>query len=263
MATNRICVHSLSLYIILTMELTSEKIVLPIRRLSSILYWMGLWPSHHTSTSSWLLYTIYTLVFQATFTFAYVLFKCINFVYMTDLAIITRAMFITLTELSLVIKIVNFYARHRTMQGCLSILEKIELKNTTEDTIASGRISFIQKIFWAFLLTANTTGVFSYLSPVLVDETMLPYPGWYPLDWMHDRRDYWLVYIYQVLGMFFQIQALVVIEVYFIYLMVVVSVQLEVLANRMERIGYSIGARNKQAEQSLKQCVQEHCKVLK
>lgn len=247
------------------MNLPSRKCLLPIRHITSILYLMGLWPTHpSTSTLSWCIYSLYTVAFQSIFIFAYVLFKCINFLYIDDLTVMTLAMFITLTELSLAVKIVNFYARHRTMQLCLRTVERIRFQNIEEEAIFDARMSFLQKIFVAFLVTANTTGVFSYLSPVFVVEPMLPYPGWYPLDWTNNRQHYWMVYAYQVLGMICQIQALVIIEVYFIFLMVVVSAQVEILGKRLERIGYDDCNDDDQlAEQYLEQCVHEHCEVLK
>lgn len=257
---------------------TGSELVRQIRPLTHILYLMGLWPAPQATPppTPTHLYTLYTICFQATFTFAYVLFKCINFLHITDLTIITRAMFITLTELSLAVKIINFYFRQRTLSDCLRCVEQIQLNDESERSIFVGRLAFLRRIFWAFLVTANTTGVFSYLSPVLVTdgEPMLPYPGWYPLDWMHSRRAYWMVYGYQVVGMFCQIQALVIIEVYFIYLMVVVSAQVEVLARRLERIGYereeeqqddgNAGDKNdEKAKRSLKECVRVHRKVLR
>lgn len=260
-------------------KMSNDKLVAPILRLTKLLRFMGLWPSVASELSklsrfSWLSYTMYTIIFQTVFTFAYVGFKCINFIYITDLTIVTRALFITLTELSLAIKIVNFYLRFNTMKQFLQSVREIQLIDDAEEAIFMKRLAFLKKIIVAFLITANMTGVFSYLSPVLVAEPMLPYPGWYPLDWMTSRRNYWIVYVYQVLGMFFQIQALVIIEVYFIYLMVVVSTQIELLSKRLHGIGNSVKEQmgiekdagnvlsNELAERTLIDCIKVHKKVL-
>lgn len=259
---------------------SSDKLLAPINRLTRLLWYMGLWPSvlsdkPKPSCISWMAYTLYTIVFHTIFTFAYVAFKCINFISITDLTIITRALFITLTELSLTVKIVNFYIRFSTMKRCLQTVREIQLIDDEEEAIFVTRLGFLNKIILAFLITANMTGLFSYLSPVLVSEPMLPYPGWYPLDWMNSHRDYWIVYAYQVLGMFFQIQTLVILEIYFIYLMVIVSTQMELLARRLNRIGYGVGEQkggshfeynfiqNELAERTLKDCIIVHCDILK
>lgn len=242
----------------------------PVRPLTRALHWMGLWPDERPTTSRLhaIAYTVYAVAFQLLLTVAYDAFKCINFLYMTDLTVITRAMFICLTELSLAVKIGNFWYRVRELQR-LDVSNGIELRGAGERRIMRRALTFLRRIVVWFMVTANTTGVFSYLSPVLVAEVMLPYPGWYPLDWEHSRRDYWLLWSYQVLGMFCQIQALVIIEVYFIYLMVVASAQLDVLASRLEAIGGGGGGGGKlvvsgrQMEEELVNCIRAHVRVLK
>lgn len=244
----------------------------PVRRLTHFLHLVGLWPvisSHNDDCCSWLgrlAYAAYAIVFQLIFTIAYDTFKCINFLHMTDLSVITRAMFICLTELSLAVKIVNFWLRMDTMQRFLANIQHgIALRDQREHATVDAAFAVLRRVILWFLVTANTLLVFSYLSPVLVAEPMLPYPGWYPLDWQHNSRDYWCVWLYQVLGMFFQIQALVIIEVYFIYLMVVASTQLDVLGGRIERIGYGEEAdeRVDEAEHTLIECIRAHTQVLK
>lgn len=239
----------------------------PVKRLTQFLHIMGLWPKPAAVNSQrcgdWLPYTVYAIAFQLVFTLAYDGFKCINFLHMTDLGEITRAMFICLTELSLAVKIANFRLRMATVQAFLTDIEHgVRPRDAHETAIMMGALAFLRSVIVWFLVTANTTGVFSYLSPVLVAEPMLPYPGWYPLlDWEHSRRDYWLLWTYQVLGMFFQIQALVIIEVFFIYLMVLASAQLDVLGSRIERIGPEVSAAT--MERELVECMRAHALVLK
>lgn len=247
-------------------------LIWPMRTLIKFLNFVGLWPKQHKSMGSWFFYGIYTIIFQTIFTFSYDFFKCINFLFLTDLDIITRAMFICFTEIALAVKIVNFYFRMRTMQTCLNYIQKIKIENQYEADAFTSNFSFLSKIIKWYLITANVTGIFSYLSPLLVAEPILPYPGWYPLDWFNSTLYYWLIYAYQVIGMFLQIQTLVIIESYFIYLMVTISVQLDILSNRIKKIGYMdnvnesdidmVEMQEQNNQQTLVDCIKEHCKVL-
>lgn len=247
----------------------------PIRPLIHFLRLVGLWPTA-THRCTFTIYAIYTFLFQITFTFAYDFFKCINFLLITDLSTITRAMFICFTELSLSVKIVNFYCRIRTIQNCLNTVQStIIIERPSEAHLFTEKFAVLAKIITWYLISSNMAGVFSYTSPLLVgDSSILPYPGWYPVDWEHNNVQYWLVYAYQVAGMFFQIQTLVIIEVYFIYLMVAISAQLDVIAQRMERIGWidDVAKKNRtkeleqvdvEAEVALIDCFRVHREILR
>lgn len=185
-------------------------------------------------------------------------------------------MFICFTELSLSVKIVNFYCRIGTIQNCLTTVQSaVRIERPCEARLFSEKFSVLSKIITWYLISANMAGVFSYTSPLLVsDSSVLPYPGWYPLDWEHNAVEYWLVYAYQVAGMFFQIQTLVIIEVFFIYLMVAISTQLDIIGQRMERIGWNddiqknsrtreVGQVDLDAETALIDCIRNHREILR
>lgn len=230
----------------------------PVQRLTRVLHIVGLWPSRGAAFG----YTAYAIAFQLIFTVAYDAFKCASFRHQTDLSVITRAMFICLTELSLAVKIANFWLHMDAMQRLFVEIEHgIVARDEHERQTYDGALRFLGNVITWFLVTANTTGLFSYVGPVLVAEPMLPYPGWYPgLDWQRSQRDYWLVWSYQVMGMFFQIQMLVIIEVFFIYLMVIASAQLQVLGGRIEQIGRQWTTT---AERDLIECMRLHQAVMK
>lgn len=212
----------------------------PSRFLTRLLKLFGLWPNTTTTlTVHRLLYIVYTCVFQIIFTFLYTGFKCINFIYLTDLDEITRAMFICLTELALIVKIINFYTRIRRMQSCLKTVGHFQL--ITDDEMASmqDKLSLFMHIVIWYMAVANIAGIFSYISPFFSNEPILPYPGWYPLDWQHNATAYWLVYVYQVVGMFIQTHCLITIEMFPIFLMLMAGTYLDILGKRLRKIGYA------------------------
>ncbi|XP_037041513.1 odorant receptor 94b-like [Bradysia coprophila] len=81
----------------------------------------------------------------------------------------------------------------------------------------------------------NVTGVAAYVSALYTIPRQLPFRAWYPIDWRHDERRYWIVYTYQVVGMIMQANLNICIEIFPGYLMYMARVKMEVLSLRLER----------------------------
>lgn len=236
--------------------------------LIKILSLCGLWPNV-SNKSCFSLYTLYTCVFQIFFTFMYTGFKCINFIYLDNLNEITRAMFICLTELALIVKIINFYYHIKEMKNCLNNVKEFVLINEMEINSFQEKLSLFMRIVIWYMAVANIAGIFSYLSPFFSDTPILPYPAWYPLNWQNDLLSYWIVYVYQVIGMFIQTHCLITIEMYAIFLMLTAGTYLEMLGKRLQNIGYdmnmdlAIDERSTMATATLIDCINWHTRVIK
>lgn len=63
------------------------------------------------------------------------------------------------------------------------------------------------------------------------------YPSWYPIDWHNSTLNYCLLYAYQVIGIFFMAFAIILLETFAVYLMVMTSMHTDMLAMRLERLG--------------------------
>lgn len=237
--------------------------------LIKILKLCGLWPNILNNTTGRYFYTLYTCVFQLIFTFMYTGFKCINFIYLDNINEITRAMFICLTELALIVKIINFYYHIKQMQKCLNDVEKFQLINETEMNSFDEKLTLFRHIVIWYVAVANIAGIFSYLSPFFSETPILPYPAWYPINWQTDSVSYWIAYIYQVIGMFIQTHCLITIEMYAIFLMLTAGTYLDVLGKRLQNIGYdmdndlTINERSTVATIKLIDCINWYTRVIK
>lgn len=207
----------------------------PSRFIRQSYYWAGLWPSASPS----LVYLVFGYVFQSVFFFCYTSFKCIYAFTTRNMEEIVLCSFVSLTEVALCVKVLNMHFRMRVIQQHLHEIHSFQLETTEEATLVDGRCRTLTKMLFAYIGLVMVTGFFSYSVPFFLDEPTLPYLGWYPLDWYHNRSLYWLVYSYQVAGMIIQSHILVCMEMYTVYMFVMLSSQFDILCMRLKKIGWN------------------------
>ncbi|XP_037031044.1 odorant receptor 94a-like [Bradysia coprophila] len=84
-----------------------------------------------------------------------------------------------------------------------------------------------------------TPPVIISLIEALLDHELSNYPAWYPLDWYNERKYFWIVYCYQVVGICYEANAVVILEMFVIYLLIVAGAHLDILAMRLSKLGES------------------------
>lgn len=216
------------------MGATSASMVKRIGRfLTNYFELIGFWPSGNRS----LRYKLYTVAVMLVFFIFYTTFKCLYLTELRNVSETTFFLFVCLTEITLIVKILWFLYQNDLVWLNQEYLERFETATPAEKRICDGNMQFFLKMSISYVVLTNTTSVLSFLVPLSVATPSLPFLAWYPLDWEHQPLFYWLVYLYQVIGMIIQCNTLVCIEMYVVYLMTVVSAYLKVLAHRLSRIG--------------------------
>lgn len=98
-------------------------------------------------------------------------------------------------------------------------------------------------------------------------EPMLPYPGWYPINWKNDMLNYWIAYMYQVIGVTFQTSTIILLQLLSIYFMTVIGAQLDILKYRLKNLGNSMANETEilysSVELQLVDCIAVHNDVLR
>lgn len=195
----------------------------------------GLWP-----TANKTFYKLFSAILLTVFSLAYTIFMIINLIAFTDMSELTDSMYMSLTEIALLLKIANFIFHHSTMHYLLATIQKFELETKTEIVLAKNRISGFFKLVIYYYCCVNWTATYIDVSALFVNEPIvLPYRGWYPIDWQYNRVSYWLVYMYQVIGMAITSNLNVTIELFPIFLLFTVSLEIEVLGLRLQNTQYS------------------------
>lgn len=198
----------------------------------------GLWQPARGSWTT--LYAFYGIAFCTTFSGIYTLFMCINLFFIPDLHELTDASYMTLTELALLVKIVNFYILNRNMQALYVTMKAFTLENDEEREFVALRVNFFFRITIFYYSLSNGAALLTEISSALSADWKLPYNGWYPyLDWRHKSKDYWIAFTYQCLGMTSTCNMNVTIDTFAIFFMYMISVQMEVLGKRLSAMGYA------------------------
>lgn len=193
----------------------------------------GLWPPKHA-----VFYKIYGILFQFVFSFLFSVFMCINLFILENKGNMTDALHMSLTEVALFIKVVNFFVRGKAMQTMLRTIQEFKLENLDEERIIDEKLSFFLKVSIYYYGMANMAGFSGDFAALVAKDVRLPFQGWYPLDWKHNRLSYWIVFVYQGIGMFITSNLNITIELFPMFLMFMISAKVEILGRRLQMIGY-------------------------
>lgn len=203
------------------------------RILTNYFKFIGFWPSGHRSIQ----YKLYTTSMLLIFFIFYTTFKCLYLPLLKSVSEATYLSFVCLTEITLIVKILWLLYINDIVRLNQKFLERFVATTPNEERICDRNMQLFRKISISYLVLTNATSVLSFLVPLTAHTPTLPFLAWYPVDWQHQRPIYWAVYLYQVIGMIIQCNTLVCIEMYVVYLMIVVSTYLKVLAHRLAHIG--------------------------
>lgn len=132
----------------------------------------GLWPNYK---QYYVPYIIYAIIFQIIFTFLYTSFKLVNFFFLTEVNLITKTLFICLSEVALFVKVFNFTFYNKELQQMLVDIQEFELINDVEKELHQERQLLFTRILNFQLLMAEFAIFFSCVSPFFESEPTLPY----------------------------------------------------------------------------------------
>lgn len=235
---------------------------------------IGLWRPKWISNN---IYKYYSIIMIFVFSFLLTLTMLINLILLKDKEQLTDSMYMTLTELALFLKICNFHGHNRSIQSLLISVQNFQLETPQEIEIYQNKARFYFQILLMDFMFTNLSHVMIQLRALLSSEYIQPFPAWYPFDSGFSIRRYWLIYVHQLIGMTLTSNLNVSIELYPNFMLYMVSVQMEILCNRLRNIGHrsrKIGCNKvnyanvdgiedqETALVALKKCVKTHQNIL-
>lgn len=224
----------------------------------------GLWPT--AKRFRWL-YIIYALIFHIIFNIIYLFCKFMNFFFETNKDMLTVGSFLILAESSLFIRIINLLLHFPQVMNSLQMIKDFRIYDENEVILMNRHLSLFSTIMKWYMGAGTSACIFSWVAPLFSSEKMLPYPGWYPLDWKNDEQSYWIVFMYQVIGVTFQTSTIILLQLLSIYFMTVIGAQLDILKYRLENLGNDLAKKNEMlltsAELQLIDCIVVHNDILR
>lgn len=231
---------------------------------------VGLWPAENERIA----YKVYGIVQFTIFSLLLTATQVIQLLAFTEIDQITKTMYMSLAQLSLVIKVVNFYVRLNSMQRLLETTKKFQLKSFTEEKLFNERMRFIYKIVMALIISCNVAHFSAELKAIMTPEMLLPFPCWYPESWFDGGIKYFLVYIHQSLGAFLTSNLNGAMEAYAAIYLYMIGIQMEILGIRLRCIGIDDGnqplkshrtdrtTRRREQIEHIRQCIQTHQQIM-
>lgn len=174
----------------------------------------GLWPDN--SNKLYLrLYWFYSYSLHFIVSVTYAVLTSINIFILDDMNEIIVAAYPTLTILAYFSKLLNYYYYKDGFIQCLPMIYDIQKSNSAdENQFAKRKLKYITILTLFFFVIGQFTIVVASIRPLLSEVPVLPLPSWYPIDWKHIRRHFWIVYVHEVIGAIIMVNVSVGIDGY-------------------------------------------------
>lgn len=163
-----------------------------------ILKTFGMW----TPTRFTIFYRLYEFILHSIFSFAFITCMFLAAIEVESLDQVTSLLYICLTEFCYLIKIFTMHTKHKKIRQWVEDI-KIELNNLTQDEIDifTERTKVVKRITFIYYGMSLTAWGSAYFVPFFSNEVTLPFQSWYPIPWRTNKRDYAIVFTYQVFSM--------------------------------------------------------------
>lgn len=194
----------------------------------------GLWPTENPS----IFYRIYGLFVLLTASILFTLTMIIQLVGFTETEDLTENSYMTLTELALCVKMINFFLRYRSMQSHVKFISDFELQNDAERKLFAKRLKLILILIVMDFVLVNTAHSSVIITVLAAPERMIGFPAWHPIDWQHNTKNYAMIFFYQLYAMTMTSNVQVVIQQFPSLMFCMVSTQMEILSMRLRSIGH-------------------------
>lgn len=222
---------------------TSEDIQGIISFFSNSLWAMGLWKPFDKPAVKIFLYSAYAVTFLTIFSMMYTTFMVCGIYFITDYSDLTNRLYMSLTEAALLIKVLNFYVHNREWQRILSDIEEFQLHTPDDHKIVRLNARLFQTVLYVYFCVSNIAVHALCTAPLFSDKTVLAFSGWYPgLDWENNRRDFWIIFTYQYIGLIISCNLNLILDSYYCFVIHMLRTHLIIFGKRLSSIGVGTNA---------------------
>lgn len=227
----------------------------------------GLWSiNSHFSLG----YRMYGLLIIMTFSVTVTLAQLIQLFVFTEKEKIADNMYMALTEFAVMLKIINFTIRGKSMEKLFGLVRGFKYESAEEERHFKGRLGSVYRVTAMLVISSNIANFSTLIKTLLSDNILMCYPAWYPQQWMDGSVSYWIVFYHNFLGAFWTCNWHWAIEMYLNSMLLIIAVQMEILGKRLCAIGYkatdlipNADLKRKHRMEILKSCVQTHREILR
>lgn len=222
--------------------------------ITTVYYVTGLW--FHTKPS--IPYRIHSFVLLFILLLSWVICLDIGFVLSDTLPKATHALCSSLPVSVFFLKAMNLYVNNKEIRNCLARVHNFRLLDSDEKQFANNQLSVFFKFTVFFVLICNLTITFVCWRVMLIKEPELPFTAWYPLDWQHNNRHFWIVHSIQFYGMFVAVNINLTCELLPCFFLTVIGCQLEILGMRLQKLNSERSIEGKKNSKIIEKLMDEH-----
>lgn len=147
------------------------------------------------------------------------------------------------------------------MQELFETAKKFQLETAAEVALFDKRMRFNYRIVLLLFISVNTAHASAELKAIFSPEMLFPFPAWYPHSWIDGNVSRWLSYAHNSLSHLMGSNIVSAIDGYPTSLLIVVSVQMEILGARLAALGHDRNHSGCDYER-IKECIGIHQQIL-
>lgn len=211
----------------------------PVKILIIFMKCVGMWNFEENSCNKY--YITYSWILHSLFTFLFILAMYINIGLAGSLEEFADALYMTLTETALLVKVFNILRQSKKAVEFIKIIESsydgcpTSLK---EEALAVRLQNGFCKLRNAHIGGSLTVLALAFISSLLDENYQLPFPCWMPFEYRNSKNFYY-AYCFVVMGMVVTAVSNFTMDLFQSYLLFQISVFYKLLAVRLGNFGFS------------------------
>ena len=196
----------------------------------------GLWTKNNKTSKFF--NKLLKFFFHLIFTFIFIILMVINLFKISNLKNATESLYITLTEIALLTKLIILYKNRKNIMHLIELINHNDflIKNLNNQKMIKSHEKFLFKIYKLYSFISISAALSAYAVPLFAQIKIFPFPAWYPFNWENNNLIYILLYIYQIIGMTMHCLLNVNNDIFYAYIMFIVHMQLIVLGENLRKL---------------------------
>uniref|UniRef100_A0A182PKT8 Uncharacterized protein n=1 Tax=Anopheles epiroticus TaxID=199890 RepID=A0A182PKT8_9DIPT len=206
------------------------------------LKYLGLWPPEDGDQAARSRYIAYGWALRIIFLHFYALTQALYFKDVKDINDIANALFVLMTQVTLIYKLEKFNYNISRIQACLRKLN-CTLYHPKQRDEYGPVLRSMSGVFWLLIFlmfVAIFTIIMWLVSPAFDNERRLPVPAWFPLDYHRSSVVYGALFLYQTIGIVMSATYNFSTDTMFSGLMLHINGQIVRLGSMVKKLGHDV-----------------------
>lgn len=202
-------------------------------------------------TKNIILFNIIGISYHFIFTFSFISMMCYYGFTDEDFEEKVISLNMTLTEISLFYKVLNMCFKRNDFYQILDEIKLFKTQNDNENNIIRTYSKKLKKAFYYYAIVTYLCIFLTVCVPLFKEDPYLPYKSWYPYNLKNKPKYFWILFIYQCIGLISHASLNVFNDSFIMFMLATIGIQLDIIGLRLKEL-------NKSHESSLLNVMQNY-----